>query len=313
MPIRIVRAGGEFSDWAGLLRLLQDAFAYTDGRIDPPSSLHRMTPASLAAKAQEESLFLATEEGALVGCVFARRQEGSLYVSKLAVRQDRRRNGVGRRLMDSVEREAREGGLRNLELDTRIELTENHATFAAMGYAKTAQRAHEGYDRPTYITMRKPLTGDRVEIVEADASHLDEVRRLFRAYADSLGFDLEFQGFTEELRSLPGEYRAPAGAILVAELEKQVVGCLAVRPLGAGACEMKRLYVSPPARRTGAGRALVEAAVRLARERGYERMRLDTIGSMEAARSLYESLGFRETAAYRHNPLPDARFYELLL
>lgn len=158
MAIQTARAGEDFSGWTELLRLLQDAFADVEGRIDPPSSVLRLTPTSIAKKSQDEALFLATDKGELVGCVFAREQSDSLYVSKLAVRQDRRRSGIARRLMGAVEECARDLGRPILELNTRIELAENQLAFAAMGYIKTAEHAHEGYARPTFVTMRKQLT-----------------------------------------------------------------------------------------------------------------------------------------------------------
>jgi putative acetyltransferase len=150
-----------------------------------------------------------------------------------------------------------------------------------------------------------------VEIGEARAEDLDEARRLFEEYAASLGFDLGFQDFDRELRELPGEYVPPRGALLLARLGARTVGCVAVRPLAGDACEMKRLYVRPGQRGSGAGRALAEAAIRVARELGYARMRLDTVPSMEAARALYADLGFHEIAPYRHNPVPGTAFLEL--
>jgi GNAT superfamily N-acetyltransferase len=158
MPVQIARAARDFSDWAGVLQLLRDAFAFMEERIDPPSSVHRLTPTSIAAKSREETLFLATDEDELLGCVFASQRSESLYVSKLGVRRDRQGEGIGRRLMEAVEHHAHEVGIRNLELDTRIELTENQETFAAMGYVRTAEHAHDGYDQPTFVTMRKELT-----------------------------------------------------------------------------------------------------------------------------------------------------------
>lgn len=155
--IRIARAGDEFSDWTGLLGLLHEAFAYMEKRIDPPSSLHGFTPASIAGKAKGEALFLATDGDELVGCVFARRRGDTLCIGKLAVRTDRQRSGIGRRLMDAAERFALDSGLPHMELETRIELVENHAAFAEMGFVRFAETSHQGYDRPTAITMRKRL------------------------------------------------------------------------------------------------------------------------------------------------------------
>ena len=135
------------------------------------------------------------------------------------------------------------------------------------------------------------------------------VRTLFREYADSLGVDLSFQGFDEELSALPSGY----DVVLVASVDGEPAGCVGVRPLDGGVCEMKRLYVRPAARGSGLGRALAVAAIEHARLLGYERMRLDTLPTMAAARSLYRELGFVEIEPYRHNPIAGTAFMELRL
>lgn len=151
-------------------------------------------------------------------------------------------------------------------------------------------------------------------IVEAGPGDLEAVRRLFRAYADWLGVDLCFQGFEQELAGLPGAYARPEGGLLVARAGGDVVGCVALRPLEPGICEMKRLYVVPGFAGAGIGRALAERIVAVARAIGYDRMRLDTMPArMPAAQHLYETLGFREIPAYYHNPLEGVVMLELKL
>ncbi|MEP7028185.1 MAG: GNAT family N-acetyltransferase [Candidatus Eisenbacteria bacterium] len=148
------------------------------------------------------------------------------------------------------------------------------------------------------------------------ARDLTTVRILFREYAASLGFALDFQGFETELLTLPGEYAEPRGTILLATGPAgESWGVVALRPLEGdqGTCEMKRMYVRPEARGQGLGRLLGGAVVAEARARGYRAMRLDTIETMAPAIALYESLGFRPIGAYRFNPMPGARFFEAVL
>lgn len=153
-----------------------------------------------------------------------------------------------------------------------------------------------------------------LEIVQAlSAADLRHARALFEEYAASLEFDLDFQDFAAELAGLPGAYAPPRGRLLLAFHENQAAGCVALRELEEGVCEMKRLYVRPGFRDLRVGRALAEAILREAREIGYARMRLDTVPSMERARTLYRDLGFREIPPYRFNPIPGTAFMELRL
>jgi ribosomal protein S18 acetylase RimI-like enzyme len=149
-----------------------------------------------------------------------------------------------------------------------------------------------------------------------DATAFDEVltvRCLFEEYAASLGFDLCFQGFEKELAGLPGGYAPPQGRLLLALQDGQTAGCIALRPLEPGTCEMKRLYVRPAFRTHGIGRVLVDRVIQEARQAGYQHMRLDTLPSMVAALALYRRLGFREIAPYYENPVEGAVFLELQL
>jgi ribosomal protein S18 acetylase RimI-like enzyme len=175
-------------------------------------------------------------------------------------------------------------------------------------------------DRPKIATCLCRFRADtvtrvipNVSVSPVDAGELDEVRALLREYAGALPFALDFQGFADELATLPGAYAAPGGALLAARDGHRLAGCVALRPIDGETCEMKRLYVRPQHRGSGLGRLLVEAIVDAARTHGYRRMRLDTTPGMDAAQGLYEELGFREIPAYTHNPVAGTRFLQLEL
>ncbi len=138
---------------------------------------------------------------------------------------------------------------------------------------------------------------------------LERIRELFREYEQDLPFDLSFQSFDRELTELPGRYARPTGCMLLATWGQQLAGCVALRRIGEGVCEMKRLYVRPALRGRGIGRSLAGAIVEEARRIGYKRMRLDTV--LEPAKSLYCSLGFREIPPYQHVPIQGVVFMEL--
>lgn len=156
--VRIEVAPRSFSDWTAVLELLHATYAYMESRIDPPSSLLRMDAARLEARARDESLILAFADQRLVGCAFASTRERCVYVGKLAVDVEFRRRGVARRILSAAAALARANGRPSLELETRIELTENHATFAAIGFVRVGESSHPGYDRPTIVRMRRPVT-----------------------------------------------------------------------------------------------------------------------------------------------------------
>jgi putative acetyltransferase len=156
-------------------------------------------------------------------------------------------------------------------------------------------------------------TGPTVRSVTS-ALDMGPVRVLLREYVASLGLDLCFQDFEQELAQLPGPYAPPSGCLLLASVEDEPAGCVALKQLAEGVSEMKRLYVRRRYRGTGLGRALAEQIIREARRRGYRAIRLDTIAPvMERAVALYRSLGFREIPAYCHNPVPGALCMELTL
>ncbi|MEM7749947.1 MAG: GNAT family N-acetyltransferase [Pseudomonadota bacterium] len=145
------------SDWPTLHQLLVDSFAYMKGRIDPPSSLDRMSTETLRDKSAEETLIVVWLDSTIVACGFLKENQDAIYLGKLAVREDMRGRGILRQIMSAAENIAKAKGKQVLELQTRVELTENHQTFAALGFVQTGTTAHAGYDRPTSITMRKAL------------------------------------------------------------------------------------------------------------------------------------------------------------
>ena len=138
----------------------------------------------------------------------------------------------------------------------------------------------------------------------------DAAGQLVRAYAQCLGLDLEFQGFSDELNSLSSLYGPPRGALFLAERHGEPVGVVGLRELGAGVAEMKRMYVLEQHRGAGIGQALTRAVLTHAQELGYRAVRLDSIRELESALRLYRDFGFREIAPYRFNPYPGAVFME---
>jgi len=143
---------------------------------------------------------------------------------------------------------------------------------------------------------------------------LEDIRALFLEYARGLNFNLCFQNFDRELEELPGAYGLPHGRLILCEVDGRPAGCIAVKPLGSGVCELKRLFVRPEFRRRKLGLKLTQHIIEEARSIGYTVMRLDTIrGTMDNAIALYESVGFREIPAYYHNPIPNAFYMELRL
>ncbi|MDR2324005.1 MAG: GNAT family N-acetyltransferase [Acidovorax sp.] len=156
-------------------------------------------------------------------------------------------------------------------------------------------------DRPTVALL--PATS---------SAELEAIRLLFAEYADSLGIDLAFQDFSDELAQLPGDYAPPRGNLLLAYVDGSPAGCCALRPLDSSdypnAAEMKRLYVRRAFRGFGLGRELAEATLTAAQQLGYHHVLLDTLDDMESARTLYAELGFEEVPPYYHNPIAGAHY-----
>ena len=170
---------------------------------------------------------------------------------------------------------------------------------------------------PTQSAQRKTTEdtergSEMIEIIQAETQpQINEARTLFREYEGWLGMDLCFQGFEEELANLPGKYVPPEGRLFVAYADGDLAGCIALRKLDDGICEMKRLFVRENFRSLGLGRTLVEKLIADAFTEGYEQMRLDTFPpKMGKAVRLYESYGFREIPPYYNNPHEGVLFME---
>lgn len=144
----------------------------------------------------------------------------------------------------------------------------------------------------------------------ANQDDIESVRLLFKEYEKAIGVDLCFQGFADELAGLPGRYSSPEGVLLLAFVDSQLAGCVALRWFDQNTCEMKRLYVRPGFRGLGLGRKLALAVIDEATTIGYTKMRLDTLPSMTEAIALYKTLGFIEIEPYRYNPVKGAIYME---
>ena len=174
--------------------------------------------------------------------------------------------------------------------------------------AIAAGRAGAG-DSLTVIRIR--AMNDAIISEARTSSEFVEARRLFEEYAAALSVDLSFQDFAQELVTLRDMYSPPTGCLLLARRNGTPIGCVALRKFRGNVCEMKRLFVQSRARGRKLGKALTERVIERARECGYKRMVLDTLESMESARRLYRSVGFRETSPYYENPIDGAVYMEL--
>ena len=151
MKLRIHKGNDEGS--GEILRLVQESFAYMDGRIDPPSSMHKMTVSDISGHCSSGEVW--TVGDTITGCMFLTPKVDSLYIGKLAVSDSERGKGIARRLVEHAEGRAAAQGKSSLELYTRIELTENQLAFSKLGFKKVSKESHPGFKKPTYIVMRK--------------------------------------------------------------------------------------------------------------------------------------------------------------
>lgn len=153
----------------------------------------------------------------------------------------------------------------------------------------------------------------QLSYVKYTLTELQQVRDIFIEYAEFLQVDLCFQDFEKELQTLHQVYQMPKGCIILAIENEEVQGCVALKPIAEGVCEMKRLFVKPHNQGKGLGRKLVEEVIRFAKQAGYETMKLDTLNKLTEAIKLYQSFGFVPTSPYVYNPLEEVLYFELKL
>lgn len=243
-----------------------------------------------------------------------------VWICDVVIHPDHRRQGLGKWLVQILIEHPR------LQVRSQYLTTEDaHTLYERFGFTRfeTLKRHPQQFlpagrlapvAEPTRVTPlpSEEATATKVAIFDG-SGQLETVRALFLEYAASLGFSLCFQGFDDELATLPGRYAPPGGCLLLLSVGGQDAGCVALRELEPGIGEIKRLYVRPTFRAAGHGRRLMDAVIRHARGCGFRKVVLDTVASMTPARALYASMGFREVPHYHPDPACEAIAYELQL
>ena len=260
-------------------------------------------------------------DGAIVGTVTLRApnaesrcawylQPGVWSFGQFAVRPDLQRNGLGEKLMHAIEQRALQHRAAELALDTAEGATHLVRWYERLGFRFIQ---HVSWEETNYrsVVMSKRLAAHITHATTPD--DIAAIRSLFKEYAAWLQIDLSYQGFAEELATLPGCYAAPRGCLLLVTVNDQPAGCVALRPIGEKTCEMKRLFVRESFHGRGLGRALAQRVIAEARDAGYATMVLDTLPFMQNAIRLYEALEFKRRAAYYDSPLQETVFMELRL
>lgn len=262
------------------------------------------TPARFRDRMKSRTTFGTYRAGRLCGTIAL---EGSELVG-FYVSPSCRGRGIGKLLLARLEAFAISRGIRSLSLTS--------SPFATTFYSQHGWKA----DGSVVLSLlgvdfeETRMTKQLARITRASTlEDIAAIRALFLEYAAWLQIDLNYQGFAEELATLPGSYATPRGCLLLARMDDRPVGCVALRPSKETTCEMKRLFVREAARGSGLGRALTERAIDWARSAGYTSMVLDTLPLMQSAIRLYEALGFKRRAAYYDSPLPETVFMELRL
>lgn len=262
------------------------------------------TPALFRERMKSRTTFGAYRAGRLCGTIAL---EGTELVG-FYVSPSWRGQGIGKLLLTHLEAFAILQGNKSLSLTSSPSAT----TFYLQHGWKTRRNvvlSMLGVDFEETLMTRKLAHITRAGTPEDIAA----ICRLFEEYAACLQIDLSYQRFAEELAALPGSYAAPRGCLLLATVDDQPAGCVALRPIDERTCEMKRLFVRKRAQGHGLGRALAQRVIAQARTAGYTTIVLDTLPFMQSAVRLYEALGFKRRIAYYDSPLPETVFMELQL
>jgi GNAT superfamily N-acetyltransferase len=245
-----------------------------------------------------------------VGCgAIKEYTDNIMEIKRMFVPLDRRGEGIASIVLKELENWASELGAEKCVLETGLKQPEAIRLYEKTGYCSIPNYGqYIGVENS--VCFKKDLT---IIIHAATTGHIETARRLFREYEAWFGLDLCFQDFEGEVRDLPGKYAPPEGRLLLANVGEVAAGCVALRKLGDGICEMKRLFVRDEFRGLGIGVALIERIIDEGRSIGYKKLRLDTFApKMGKAVELYRSHGFREIAPYYHNPYAaDVLFMEL--
>jgi len=272
-------------------------YAFSESTLDKLNREDSLTKAKEAIA--EERAYVWHYNGPVSMAIWGRQTRNGVVISGVYTPPASRNHGFATAVVATLTQKLLERGNKFCSLYTDLANPTSNSIYRNIGFYPIQESIVYDFK---YIAYEEARDGD-----------LESVRSLFLEYADSLGIDLSFQNFAEEIGTLPGKYGKPDGALILARTGSELCGCVALRKIGSRICEMKRLYVRPRFRKLGIGEELARRILAEASSIGYASMRLDTLPSMKSALRLYRSLGFQEIDPYTHNPIEGAIFMEKAL